>query len=80
MAADPKYSALEKSLNSDAKLRAAFIKDPAKIIKEHGLEMNSEMASAVHSQIAALKIPEHPGPEFRFPHIHISIVIRVSAD
>lgn len=80
MPADPKYAALEKSLNSDAKLRAQFIKDPAKVIKDHGLDMPADMEKTIHSQIAALKIPEHPAPEFRFPHIHISIVIRISAD
>jgi hypothetical protein len=80
MSADPKYSAFEKSLNSDAKLRTQFIKDPAKIMKEHGLEMPADLEKTVHTQIASLKIPEHPAPEFKWPHIHISIVIRISAD
>ena len=80
MPTDPKYSALEKTLNTDHNLRAAFVKDPATVLKQQGIELTPQAVSAIHSQIAALKIPERPTPQFHWPHIHINIVISISAD
>jgi len=80
MPVDPKYKALEQSLNADPHLRTQFVKDPAKVLKEQGVEVTAEMERAIHAQVAALKIPERPAPEFSWPHIHIHIVISISAD
>lgn len=80
MAQDPKYAELEKRLNADHTLRGNFVKDPAKILKQEGVEMTPEIERAVHSQIAGLKIPDKPAPNFHFPHIHIHINISISAD
>jgi hypothetical protein len=80
MANDPKYDALEKKLNSDPALRSAFVKDPAAVLTQQGVALTPAMTSAVHSQIAALKIPDHPPAGFQFPHIHIVIQISITKD
>lgn len=80
MAQDPKYAELEKRLNSDHTLRGNFIKDPASVLKQQGVEVTPEIERAVHSQITGLKLPEKPAADFRFPHIHIHINISISAD
>lgn len=49
---------LENQLNRDKNLRAEFLKDPVKILKQEGLEVTPEMAKSVKAQFADMQLPK----------------------
>lgn len=47
---------LERTLNTDKRVRSAFLKDPAKIMRREGVELSQDQVESVKSQIADMKL------------------------
>jgi hypothetical protein len=51
---------LESRLNSDAKLRGDFLKDPVKLLKSEGVEVTAAMAANIKAQFKDLQLQSLP--------------------
>ena len=47
---------LERTLNKDRKVRSAFLKDPAKIMRREGVELSQDQLESVKSQMSEMKL------------------------
>jgi hypothetical protein len=52
----PLLKKLEQSLNEDSKVLTAFLRDPASILKQEGIELSAEQVSSIKSQMGAMRL------------------------
>jgi len=71
---------LQDQLNKDATLRAAFLKDPVKVLQSNGVALTPAAAKDLKAQFSSFGIQRIPTniPQLKFPKIGISIRITIS--
>jgi len=47
---------LERTLNQDRKVRETFLKDPAKIMRQEGIELSEDQIASIKSQMSKMKL------------------------
>jgi hypothetical protein len=75
MAASKQLQNLESRLNKDEALRNEFLKNPAKVLKREGFDLDAETTKAVNDQFKDLQLPKLP--KLKIPKIKIGISIKI---
>jgi hypothetical protein len=72
-----KLKTLQASLNSDKKLRGAFIKDPGAALRAQGIDLGTAKEQQIAKYLAEMTAPQRNAFAAEFLRIQIGISIRI---
>src|ERR1700730_3582786 len=72
-----KLKALQASLNTDKKLRSAFLKDPGAALRAQGIDLGATKEQQIAKYLAEMTAPQRDQFAAEFLRIQIGIVVQI---
>jgi hypothetical protein len=72
-----KLKTLQASLNSDKKLRSAFIKDPGAALRAQGIDLGAAKEQQIAKYLGDMTAPQRNAFAAEFLRIQIGIIVRI---